>query len=91
MPLDEDVNLEQLSRDLDGFVGSDIEALCREAGLIALRENIDADRISNHHFLDARQRVHATMTPAAQEYYEKIEMRIKKEAGKRGTLSDDFT
>ena len=70
MPLDDDVNLEQLSRDLDGFVGSDIEALCREAGLLALRENIDADRVSQHHFVEARQRVHATMTPQAQEYYE---------------------
>lgn len=91
MPLDDDVNLEQLSRDLDGFVGSDIEALCREAGLLALRENIDADRVSQHHFLDARQRVHATMTPQAQEYYEKIEMKIKKEAGKQGTITDDYS
>ena len=90
MPLDDDVNLEELSRELDGFVGSDIEALCREAGLIALRENLDADRISNHHFIEARHRVHATMTPQAQEYYEQIEMKIKKEAGKRAILSDDF-
>jgi transitional endoplasmic reticulum ATPase len=90
MPLDDDVNLEELSRELDGFVGSDIQALCREAGLLALRENLDADRISNHHFIEARDRVHATMTPQAQEYYEQIEMKIKKEAGKRVILSDDF-
>jgi hypothetical protein len=30
------------------------------------------------------------MTPQAQEYYEQIEMKIKKEAGKRVILSDDF-
>ncbi|MFV2014662.1 MAG: CDC48 family AAA ATPase, partial [Candidatus Heimdallarchaeota archaeon] len=91
MPLVDDVNLEELSRALDGFVGSDIEALCREAGLIALRENMEADRISNHHFVEAQQKVHATMTPQAQEYYEQIEMKIKKEAGKRATLTDDFS
>lgn len=91
MPLDEDVNLEELSRDLDGFVGSDIEALCREAGLQALRENIDTDRVSYRHFSAARNKVHATMTPAATEYYEKIEMRIKKEAGKQGNITDDFS
>ncbi|MHC1625386.1 MAG: CDC48 family AAA ATPase, partial [Methermicoccaceae archaeon] len=38
MPLGEDVNLEHLVDSTDGYVGSDIEGLCREAGMIALRE-----------------------------------------------------
>ena len=91
MPLDKDVNLEEISRNLEGFVGSDIEALCREAGLNALREDILADKVSYYHFIDAREKIHATMTPAAQEYYEKIEMQIKKEAGKQSVSTNDFT
>ncbi|MHA2250884.1 MAG: AAA family ATPase, partial [Candidatus Kariarchaeaceae archaeon] len=90
MPLDDDVNLEELSRTLDGFVGSDIQALCREAGLHALREDINTDIVSYRHFLEARDKVHATMTAAAQEYYEKIEMEIKKDAGKQARRSNDF-
>jgi transitional endoplasmic reticulum ATPase len=90
MPLDGDVNLEELSRNLDGFVGSDIEALCREAGLHALREDINTEIVSYRHFLEAREKVHATMTAAAQEYYEKIEMEIKKDAGKQARRSNDF-
>jgi transitional endoplasmic reticulum ATPase len=93
MPLSDDVNLEELSRNLEGFVGSDIQALCREAGLIALREDIEIEKVSYHHFLEAREKVHATMTAAAQEYYEKIEMEIKKDSGQQASrrYSNDFT
>ena len=44
MPLAEDVNLEHLADITHGFVGADLEALCREAAMITLREiipNID--------------------------------------------------
>ena len=37
MPLAEDVDLERLSQITHGFVGADLEALCREAAMIALR------------------------------------------------------
>src|SRR5207247_11472183 len=37
MPL-EGVDLEELAVDLDGYSGADIEGLCREAAMIALRE-----------------------------------------------------
>ncbi len=77
MPLDDDVNLEEIARSLEGFVGSDIEALCREAGLIALREDMQASLASQRHFIAAREKVHATMTQQAQEYYEKLEASLK--------------
>ncbi|MEM2135533.1 MAG: CDC48 family AAA ATPase [Candidatus Jordarchaeaceae archaeon] len=37
MPLAEDVNLDELARVTHGFVGADIEALCKEAAMRALR------------------------------------------------------
>ncbi len=91
MPLDETVNLEEITRELDGFVGSDIEALCREAALNALREDIDIEKVSHYHFQNAKGKIHATMTPQAQEYYEKIELEIKRESAKSSTSSLDFS
>jgi len=47
MPLSEDVDLERLSEITYGFVGADLEALCREAGMHAVRDilqEIDFDR-----------------------------------------------
>ena len=37
MPLAEDVDLERLAQITHGFVGADLEALCREAAMITLR------------------------------------------------------
>jgi len=37
MPLDKDVNLESLANRTHGFVGADLEALCKEAAMRALR------------------------------------------------------
>jgi transitional endoplasmic reticulum ATPase len=41
MPLSEDVNLAALAKDLENYSGADIEALCREASLSALRLDLD--------------------------------------------------
>jgi transitional endoplasmic reticulum ATPase len=38
MPLAQDVNLEKLSQITHGFVGADLEALCREAAMNAMRK-----------------------------------------------------
>ena len=40
MPLDEDLDLEQLADLTHGFVGADIENLCREAAMKALRRSL---------------------------------------------------
>jgi len=77
MPLGIDVELDKLSKLLDGFVGADIEAFCREAGLLALREDVEAKIIYERHFLKAKERIHATMTSSAVEYYGKIEQTLK--------------
>lgn len=50
MPLAADVELERLAEITHGFVGADLEALCREAAMITLRKvmpsiQIDADHI----------------------------------------------
>ncbi|MEM7583317.1 MAG: AAA family ATPase [Acidobacteriota bacterium] len=39
MPLDADVDLEQLARRTHGFVGADLQALCREAAMARLRRH----------------------------------------------------
>jgi transitional endoplasmic reticulum ATPase len=85
MPLADDVDLDKISKLLEGFVGADIEAFCREAGLIALREDQGAQQINEKHFTQAREKVHATMTQSAYEYYSKIEQTLKVQHTKRQT------
>ncbi|RJX16514.1 AAA family ATPase [Candidatus Bathyarchaeota archaeon] len=61
MPLAEDVNLEKLAEITEGYVGADIEALCREAALTALREDMNAQKVYWKHFEKAMEVVKPTM------------------------------
>ena len=44
LPLAEDVDLPSLVEAMEGFVGSDIAAVCRRAGMLALRDFLAADK-----------------------------------------------
>jgi transitional endoplasmic reticulum ATPase len=59
MPL-KNVDLEDLARKTKDFSGADIAAVCREAGMFAIRENINADRVEAHHFEKALSKVKDT-------------------------------
>ena len=52
MPLDKNVNIKQISKTTHGFVGADLEVLCKEAAMRSLRRilpeiNLDEDKISS--------------------------------------------
>ncbi|KAN0055582.1 hypothetical protein ACTA71_008698 [Dictyostelium dimigraforme] len=53
MPLDESVDFIKLSELTLGFNGADINNLCKETALLALRSDINIDTISMSNFLDA--------------------------------------
>jgi len=59
----------------EGYVGSDIEALCREAGVFAMREG--ASNVGKRHFEASLSKVHPTMNPHLKEYYERIRQTFK--------------
>ena len=59
---------------LDGFTGADIEAVCREAALIAMRAN--KKKVTKGHFEEAISRVRPTVTPEMLQYYQKMEERL---------------
>jgi transitional endoplasmic reticulum ATPase len=64
-----------LAQNTEGFVGSDLETLCREAGMHALREG--AATITPRHFEEAQKRVHPTMNERLRDYYSKIQQHFK--------------
>jgi transitional endoplasmic reticulum ATPase len=76
MPLAADVDLERLAEVSHGFVGADLEVLCKEAGMRALQDVLDREdfaekeiaalaqetRVSMRHFLDALKGIEPTAT-----------------------------
>lgn len=66
------VDLEYIASKTDGYVGADLAALCREAGLIAYRKNNDAEFVSPDDFDSALQNVVPSVDSRMFENYDKI-------------------
>jgi len=77
MPL-KGVDLEQLASRTDGFVGADIENLCREAAMIALRENREAAVVEGRHFDAALRAVKASSSKDTMKQYENFNKSFQK-------------
>ena len=87
-PLADGVDLDDLAARTEGYVGADIEAVCREASMAASREFINsvareevADSVGNvrvtmEHFEQALDEVSPSVTDETREQYEKIEERF---------------
>ncbi len=77
MPLAKDVNIKAMATAMEGYTGADIEAVCREAGLNALRENINAKQVTKKHFAAAMKKIRPSVTPKLMEFYSKISEQFK--------------
>ncbi len=80
MPLDKSVSLEELSEKTEGFTGADMEALVREAAMLALRENMESKKVKKEHFFRAMEKVTPSVSKGDQERYKQIESKYLKSA-----------
>ena len=65
--------LSQLVKKTEGYVGADIEAVCREAAILTLREDIDSKEIFPKHFDKALDKVRPSVTKDVEKYYEELQ------------------
>ncbi|HJX05982.1 MAG TPA: AAA family ATPase, partial [Candidatus Nanoarchaeia archaeon] len=82
MPLDKDVDVSQLVEKTDGYVGADVESICREAAIFALREDMKAKTIKMKHFEKALDKVKPSATKDVAEAYEELEKTFRAARGK---------
>ena len=64
IPLSDDVNLDALAGELDGYSAADCVALLREAALTAMRRSIDAADVTAADVAKARENVRPSLDPA---------------------------
>jgi transitional endoplasmic reticulum ATPase len=74
MPLASDTNLEVIAQSTKNFSGADLVALCREAGVHALRRG--SNIISNTDFANAARMVRPSITKDVEDWYESIKKNI---------------
>jgi transitional endoplasmic reticulum ATPase len=86
MPLSKDVDTTKLALQMEYFTGADIESLCREAAIRALRDNIRAKTITMAHFNLALEEMHPSASKEVVESYERFEETLKqRKIGQRKT------
>jgi len=76
-PLSPDVSLRELAELTDGYVGSDLANIAREAAIEALREDDDAEDVGMSHFRKAMENVRPTITDDLMDYYDQVEEQFK--------------
>ncbi|WP_321423384.1 CDC48 family AAA ATPase [uncultured Methanobacterium sp.] len=57
MPLADDVDLDYLAKSTEKYVGADIEAVCREAVMLTLRDDLKAEQVKMKYFKKAMKKV----------------------------------
>ena len=78
MPLAEDVDLWRLAELTEGYTGADIEAVCREAAMVALREKFEPRPVEMKHFLEALKKIPPSLTKEDIEKYERLAYELKR-------------
>ena len=73
IPLADDVNIETLADMTEGYVGADVESVCREAVMLALRSDFETNTVTMAYFEEALKKVRPTISENMVEYYEKMQ------------------
>lgn len=72
------VDLKKLAERTEGYSGADIEAVVREAGMFALRDNLKAKEVKEKHFEEAMKKIKPSISKMLTKKYEKAEEQLKK-------------
>lgn len=72
MPLSKDIDLKNIAALTDGYVGADIENLCREAGMMAYRQDGDAAIVDNEAFSRAMKVIKPSVDAEVVNFYDNI-------------------
>ncbi|MGD6809468.1 MAG: CDC48 family AAA ATPase [Candidatus Bathyarchaeia archaeon] len=77
MPLDQDIDVNQLATITKYYSGADIESLCREAAMHALRRDVNAQKVSMKDFQDAMKEMGPSITPDMEKWYKSFMQQIR--------------
>lgn len=77
MPL-KGVDLEELAKKTEGYTGSDIEAVCREAAMLALRKNMKAKEVTKKEFEEALKIVTPSVSKDVEKKYKDFKQVLKR-------------
>jgi transitional endoplasmic reticulum ATPase len=90
MPLAKDVSLDELAEKTVGYSGADIDAICREAAMFALRTDINAKEVKMSHFEHALGEARGSLTDDIIKYYKKVKDDLGSSVAKKDKKERDI-
>jgi len=90
MPLGKDVNLNDLAKVCKDYSGADLEALCREAAMLAVRSDPNVKKITKKHFDKAVKSVRASITQDIIKFYSKMSEGLGSSIAKKDKKDKDI-
>ena len=79
MPLEGSVDLGALAKRMAGYSGADIDSVCREAAINALRRNTEAEEVTLGDFEDAIAETVPSVTPDIEKWYLDMSRKFKEQ------------
>lgn len=73
MPIAKSIKLDELAEKMEGYAGADIESVCREAAMLALRHDEKAKDITMKNFEEALKKVRASITKEIKDAYSALQ------------------
>ncbi len=94
-PLDENVDLNQLSENLDGYTGADIQAICEEATLLTIRKAIIQVDLKKREIIEFNSQIESLKNkkigmPKSNEEAETISVQIQELEQKIAELNEEM-
>jgi len=80
MPLAKDVDIKQLASITKSYSGADIEGLCREAALSALRKDIKSKEVTLADFQKAMEKIGPSISPDMETWYKGFMRQVRRVA-----------
>lgn len=82
MPLN-GVDLDELAKLTEGYVGADIESVCREAAIVSLRDSMDSDSVTMENFRRALEIVTPSVTREVETSYQQLKEKFRSARAKQ--------
>jgi SpoVK/Ycf46/Vps4 family AAA+-type ATPase len=67
-----DVDVEVVARMADGFSGAEVVAICQEAAMLAMEEDVHAEKVEQKHFEEGVRLITPSITKKVLAFYEEF-------------------
>jgi transitional endoplasmic reticulum ATPase len=78
MPITKDIDLAELAKTTKNYSGADIDAVCREAAMFALRRDVKSKEVTLADFQKALEKVNPSILPEMETWYKSFMRQVRR-------------